>query len=111
MKHYHLALDLKNDPELIEAYDRHHRQVWPEVQQSILDSGIMRLELFRVHNRLFMILETTEAFSLEEKARQDARNPVVQKWETLMWDYQQSMPWAKKGEKWQLMRKICEIIA
>ncbi len=42
MKRYCLALDLKDDPALIEQYEAHHRQVWPEVRQSILDAGISR---------------------------------------------------------------------
>jgi L-rhamnose mutarotase len=31
---------------------------------------------------------------------------VVQKWETLMWTYQQAMPGSKPGEKWVLLEKI-----
>lgn len=109
MKRYCLALDLKDDPSLIEEYERHHKHVWPEVRRNILDSGICKMEIFRVHNRLFMILETEDDFSFEDKARNDHRNPVVQEWESLMWTYQKPMPWAVGGEKWQLMDKICEI--
>lgn len=36
----------------------------------------------------------------------DANNPKVQEWETLMWTYQQSLPIAKKGEKWIELDKI-----
>ena len=109
MKRYYLALDLKDDPALIEEYERHHRHVWPEIRESILDSGISRMELYRVHNRLFMVLEAEDDFSFERKAGMDSSNPVVEKWEELMWTYQQPMPWAAEGEKWQLMEKICEI--
>ena len=109
MKRFCLALDLKNNPELIAEYESHHRQVWPEVQKSILNAGILHLSLYRVHDRLCMILETTDDFSFEEKAEADAANPVVQEWETLMWKYQRPMPWAKPGEKWQVMDKICDI--
>ena len=31
---YCLALDLKDEPELIAAYDEYHRSVWPEVIDS-----------------------------------------------------------------------------
>lgn len=109
MKRYCLALDLKDDPALIEQYEAHHRQVWPEVRQSILDAGISELEIYRVRNRLFMILETSDSFSLEEKAQKDLENPMVVEWETLMWTFQKPLPWAAEGEKWQLMDKICEI--
>jgi L-rhamnose mutarotase len=109
MKRYCLALDLKNDPELIAEYEHYHRRVWPEVQKSILDSGIQHLSLYRVHDRLVMILDTTDDFSFEAKAASDAANGVVQEWETLMWKFQRPMPWAEPGEKWQLMEKICDI--
>ncbi len=109
MKRYCLALDLKDDPELIEQYERHHRHVWPEIKESILSSGILKLEIFRVHDRLFMILEAEDDFSFEEKALRDRQNPIVREWETLMWTFQKPMPWAVAGEKWQLMDKICEI--
>jgi len=33
----------------------------------------------------------------------------VEKWETLMWKYQQAIPGAKPGEKWVLMNKIFEL--
>lgn len=109
MKRYCLALDLKNDPELILQYDLYHQEVWPEVRKSILASGIRKMEIYRVHNRLFMILETDEEFTFEEKAAQDRLNTVVQEWEQLMWDFQQPLPQAPAGEKWQLMHKVCEI--
>ena len=33
----------------------------------------------------------------------------VQRWETLMWQYQQALPGASPGEKWRLMSKIFEL--
>lgn len=109
MKSYCLALDLKDDHELILQYDRYHQDVWPEVRESILASGIREMEIYRVQNRLFMILETEEGFSFDDKAEQDRLNPVVQEWEQLMWNFQQPLPQAAAGEKWQLMHKVFEI--
>ena len=34
-KRYCLALDLKNDPKKIQAYIDHHKNVWPEIKESI----------------------------------------------------------------------------
>jgi L-rhamnose mutarotase len=106
MQQYCLALDLKADPQGIAEYEAYHKAVWPEILESIRDSGIIRLDIYRVQNRLFMILEANESFSFEAKAAADAANPVVQEWETLMWNYQQALPGAKPGEKWVLMQKI-----
>lgn len=106
MKRYCLALDLKDDPTLIAEYEQHHQKVWPEILQSIKDSGILQLEIYRVANRLFMILEAGDDFSFEHKNAMDASNPHVQQWEQLMWKYQQALPGAKPGEKWMLMERI-----
>ncbi|MEZ4921163.1 MAG: L-rhamnose mutarotase, partial [Saprospiraceae bacterium] len=76
---------------------------------SIRDSGIERLEIYRIENRLFMILEAGPDFSLEAKARADAANPKVQEWEALMWKYQQALSTARPGEKWMLMDRIFEL--
>ena len=106
MNKYCLALDLKDDPELIAAYEAYHRAVWPEILQSITDSGILHMEIYRTGNRLFMIMETADNFSFDNKSRSDEENPKVQEWEKLMWNYQQALPHAKHGEKWMLMDKI-----
>lgn len=106
MKKYCLTLDLKDDLSLIREYDLWHRQVWLEVIQSIRDSGILHMEIYRVHTRLFMIMETSDAFSFEKKAELDRENRRVQEWENLMWNYQQPLPWAVQGEKWVVMDNI-----
>ena len=90
MKRLCLALDLKDDPELIEEYKQHHQRVWPEIQQSILAAGIAQMEIYLVGCRLFMVLEAEDSFTLERKAALDARNMKVQQWEELMWKYQGS---------------------
>ena len=111
MKKYCLAVDLIDDPALIAEYDNWHEKenAWPEIIKSISDSGITEMEIYRTGNRLFMIMETNEAFTFEDKAAMDAANPKVQEWEQLMWKFQQALPWAKKGEKWVLMDKIFDL--
>lgn len=106
MKRYCFALDLKDDEQLIAEYEEHHEAIWPEIAESIKDAGIEQMELYRIGNRLFMIMDTNETFSFERKKQMDENNPVVQKWEALMWSYQQALPLAKPGEKWLLMTKI-----
>ncbi len=105
-RRYCLTLDLKDDPNLITAYKRYHEQVWPEITQSIKDSGIEEMEIYLFGNRLFMIMEVNEGFSFAAKAAADRSNPKVQEWETLMWKFQQPLREAKPGEKWMLMEKI-----
>ncbi len=109
MQRYCLALDLKDDPSLIAEYDQWHKRVWPEIIESITSTGIELLDIYRTGNRLFMIIEASDDFSFEKKARSDASNPKVQEWEELMWKFQEALPWAKKGEKWVMMEKIFEL--
>lgn len=106
MKRYALTLDLKNDPQLIAEYEEYHKNIWPEIAESIRSAGVVHMEIYRVTNRLFMIMEVNDTFSFEEKARLDAADPKVQEWEKLMWKYQQRLPFARPGEKWLLMDKI-----
>ena len=106
---YCLALDLRNDPQLIKEYEEYHKKIWPEIALSIKESGITNMEIYRFQNRLFMIMETTEDFSFEQKQKMDDRNPKVQEWEKMLWRYQQALPGSKEGEKWRLMDKIFEL--
>ena len=47
-KKYILALDLKDDEQLIKEYEEHHRNVWPEIKKSIIDSGIENMQIYRI---------------------------------------------------------------
>ena len=109
MKKYYLTLDLVDNPELIKEYDQWHREVWPEVISSIKDAGIEQMEIYRHHNRLFMMMEVNSTYNAERKAAMDLANERVEEWEALMWKYQQALPGAKPGEKWMLMDKIFEL--
>jgi len=111
MKRYALALDLKDDEQLIKEYEQYHQDVWPAILESIHSAGIESMEIYRAGNRLFMMMETNDSFSFDRKASMDATNEKVQQWEALMWKYQQAIPSAKPGEKWVLMEKIFETSA
>ena len=109
MKRFALALDLIDEPALIAEYEAYHQAVWPEIKKSILDSGIINMQIYRTGNRLFMIMETEDGFSFDRKAAMDESNTKVQQWEQLMWKFQQALPGSKPGEKWVLMDNIFEL--
>lgn len=104
-----LALDLKDDAQLMAEYKAYHQEVWPEIIESIKVSGIEVLEIYCVGNRMFMIIDADENFSFDKKSAADADNPKVLEWEDLMWKFQHPLPSAKPGEKWMLMEKIFEL--
>ncbi|WP_109830965.1 L-rhamnose mutarotase [Reichenbachiella versicolor] len=106
-----LALDLKDDPELIAKYEEYHApgNAWPEITESITSAGITDMQIYRTGNRLFMIMEVDETFDPTKKAEMDANNPKVQEWEELMNTFQLPIPWAAPGEKWVPMNKIFQL--
>lgn len=103
-----LALDLVDDAEVIARYEAWHAPgaVPAAVTRSIRDADILDMEIWRVHDRLFMIMETGPGFSPEAKAAADMASEDVQAWERLMWDFQKPLPQAAQGEKWVAMRRI-----
>lgn len=109
MKRYCLTLDLKDDAAAIKKYEEHHQKVWPEIIQSITNSGITGMEIFRYSNRLCMIMEVDETFSFERKTAMDSGNEKVAEWEKLMWEFQQPLAGSTPGSKWQLMDKIFDL--
>ena len=109
MKRFCFALDLVNNADLIAEYIDWHRKVWPEIKQSITDAGVRNLEIYRVGDRMFMIMETDDDFTLEKKAAMDKASGKVQEWENLMWKYQKALPFSRPGEKWMLMEKIFDL--
>lgn len=109
MQKFCLALDLKEDVQLISEYKVYHKNVWPEIVASIRQSGIKVLDIYCTGNRLFMTIEADDDFSFDKKAMMDKDNKKVQEWETLMWQFQKALPWAKPGQKWVLMDKIFEL--
>lgn len=104
-----LALDLKDDPNLIQEYEKHHQEVWPEVIASIKNAGITNMEIFRTGNRLFMIMTVSDSFDAEKKTKADAENLKVQQWEQLMDTFQQKLAWAPAEMKWVPMDKIFQL--
>lgn len=108
-RRYCLTLDLKDDPALIAEYKRYHKEIWPEITESIKSAGIENLEIYLLGTRMFMIVEAGPEFSFEAKARADRANPKVQEWEELMWKFQKALSQAKPGEKWLLMERIFEL--
>jgi L-rhamnose mutarotase len=109
MKTFYLALDLKNDPALIREYERWHKKIWPEITASIKNAGISDLKIYRVENRMVMIITADDAFSFDKKIALDGANEKVIEWEELMWKYQSAIPGSRPGEKWRVMDLIFDL--
>lgn len=108
-RRYCLALDLKDDAQLIAEYKLYHEKIWPKITRSIKDAGIEDMEIYLLGTRMFMVMEVNERFSFEAKAKADRENPKAREWEELMWKFQRPLPEAKPGEKWLLMERIFKL--
>lgn len=110
MKRYCLALDLKNDPQLIEKYKWHHapENLWPQINENIKAAGVMDMEIYLFGNRMFMIMEVDDTFSFE-RMNEINQHPKSVEWEDLMWGFQQAVPGAQPGEKWVLMDLVFKL--
>ena len=111
MPRHCLTLDLKDDETAISEYKRYHVKIWPEIKQSLLDAGIVDMEIYLAGTRLFMIMDVNDSFSLSAKAAADAANAKVQEWETLMAEFQQELPQSLPGQKWVVMEKVFSLDA
>ena len=110
MKRIAYTIDLQDNPELIEEYCEHHRNVWPEVQAGLKQVGLIEMNIFRLGRRLFMLIDVDDEFDVETgMPAYLATHPRCQEWEDLMDQYQSPLPDAKPGEKWSEMENICRI--
>jgi L-rhamnose mutarotase len=111
MPRHCLMLDLKDDATAISEYKRYHVKIWPEVKQSLFDAGVVEMEIYLAGNRLFMIMDVNDKFSLAAKAASDAANAKVQEWETVMARFQQELPQSTPAQKWVVMEKVFDLAA
>lgn len=105
-----LALDLRDDPALIAAYEAHHRAVRPEVLAHLLRHGVQRMRIWRLGTRLVMLMDTDDA--VYDAARMQAAaadDPAIRRWEELMWTFQAPTPWTPAGQKWTPMSCIFDV--
>lgn len=107
-----MMLDLKDDEQAIQEYERLHQQVWPEVEAQFLEFGVLSIDIYRLGTRLCMVMETDDACfnpALFQAAQES--DPRVQEWEKLMWRFQSPTPWTPAGEKWVAAQSIYQFNA
>jgi len=103
-----LALDLVDDADLIAAYEDWHRpgHTPQPIIRSIREAGIDNMEIFRAGNRMVMIIDANDSFSLTAKAHADAANPEVQSWEARMKQFQRPIAAAGATGSWLPMDRV-----
>ena len=110
MKTYAQTLDLRDDPLVFATYDVHHRAVWPDVQRGLRAIGIERMRIWRLGRRLFMLMETVDAFEPERDfALYMEGGPRIREWQDLMASLQEPAPGAQPGELWANMQLVFDL--
>jgi L-rhamnose mutarotase len=99
------ALDLVDDADLIEAYERAHAPgaTWPAVAEGIRQKGFLDMEIWRADDRLFMVATVADDWPRPLSTELLA---VENRWESEMDSFQRPLPRAEAGEKWRPMRRI-----
>ncbi len=109
MKAYAMALDLKESPDVVEEYTRHHRAVWPEVLAGLRDLGISRMKIFLHGRRLFMYIEAPDDFDLSRDFPKYMETERGKQWDELMRDFQVRVPGATPDEWWAPMEEVFDL--
>ena len=109
MKVYGLTLLLRDDPAAIERYKEYHRHVWPEVTAHIRECGIRTMRIFLLQRRLFMYIETDDAFDPAIDFARINEAPKSQEWDVVMRSLQELAPEAAPGEWWALMEQVFDL--
>lgn len=109
MKYYGLTLCLRDDPEAIAAYVRHHQAVWPQVCARLREVGIHAMRIFLRGRRLFMYIETADDFDLARDFARVNEEPVSAEWNRLMATLQERAPEANPDEWWAPMELVFDL--
>ncbi len=109
MKAYGLTLCLQDDPAKIATYKEYHRVVWPAVLARLRAVGVQEMKIFLRERRMFMYIETDDAF---EPLRDFARvndDPQSAEWNALMATLQERAPEATPDEWWAPMEQVFDM--
>ncbi len=110
MKAFGLAIDLKDDPDLIAKYKEHHRNPWPEPLQGLGEVGVTDMKIFLLGRRMFMYMTTVDDFDADRDfAKYVKKNPRAAEWDELMRTFQEPVAEAKEGEWWALMEPVFDL--
>ena len=101
------TLNLKDDPAIIDAYTRHHRAVWPEVQASLRRVGVEQMDIYLLGRCLVMVVEMRDGRDYRDAFREHASSSQrVTEWERLMKSLQEPAAEAGAGEWWAVMEPV-----
>lgn len=101
---------LVDDPAVIEAYERYHADVWPEVRADNERCGARRIFIYRDGRRLFMFLEGTEEFDIDAFGdRMGEGHPRTLEWLRMTAGFMEPVEGGAPDMQWTVLREICAL--
>ena len=102
-----MMVNLVNDSAAIAAYDEYHANAWPEVIAANKPANIEGVKIYRLGNRLVMILTVPENWDGDKDNNYVKSSPKVKEWLDIMGKFQQPSPEAPAGtEGWAAMKFV-----
>ena len=106
------TLNLKDGPGVIDTYKQHHRQIWPEVRESLLRVGVERMDIHLLGRALVMVVQMRDGLDYRSAFTSHAdSSPRVAEWERLMKSLQEPPAGARPGEWWAVMEPVFHLSA
>ena len=101
-----LALDLKDQTDLIGEYKRYHSRngIWKEINEGIKHAGIQVMDIYNIDNRLFMICELKADSDFDQIWSAVGTYSRQTDWAELMATFQQALPGHKL--EWIKMERV-----
>jgi L-rhamnose mutarotase len=109
MQSYGMTLMLRDDPEKIEQYKHHHREVWPEVAAKLREIGVQEMRIYLLGRRLFMYMEAVDGFDPAPAFARAMDDPRYREWEELMSSLQERAPEAPPDAWWAPMEEVFDL--
>ena len=107
-KRYVQTLELRDDPDMIEAYRKWHSEEyhWKEIRDGIKAVGILEMEIYILGTRLVMIVDAPDDFDWQTAMDKLATLPRQAEWEAFVARLQGCRADARSDEKWQMMERM-----
>ncbi len=103
MRRYGMVIGL--EPEKFEEYRMYHRNVWPEVLETIRRCNIRNYSIFYKDGLLFSYFEYVGEDFAADMAKM-AADPKTQEWWSIMKPMQRPLPTRRPGEWWAEMEEV-----
>lgn len=98
-----VAFKLRIKAEAIDAYERDHRAVWPELLAKLKQVGISDYSIFRRGQDLFLVMKVE---NFEAAWNELAGDPVNLRWQAEMAKYFEPVPDLQPGERFAMMKEV-----